>query len=1191
MRPSFVDEYKEKISSFSVDEPLFSRGTYQVRVVERGNEYYPFLQFRGKEELSDFFCTCPLSSKGCPHLAAAYLKIFANTPLPLHIRFEESFWNRLFQIAARRIGFDTGRLKHEGKLYFSDSETQKRLFSIEAKEAERLESLISHRVVETEETSLKFSNLSMEEIAAWKAGRASPELEYELSFWCDLAKWMMALAESKERYTLTFRPKEPFPSEVEISFPGLQVHFYLAEANWPSLIPTLATVESPLKLFDARSDALEKVEYDRVQKTLRIKKVAGKKEREIKGYEVGPWLYVAGEGFYRQDRGVLHEGVIPREAIADVLTQSAALLEPFLPIHPEPRRARYSLFFDDRSDLHIRPYLFEVGDLEDPETDLFAPWVFLPDKGFYRIENLLFEEKETVIAKGEMADFIARHRHFLQTIVGFQIHLRSLESHLIYEVDNDSLSFSAHLEFPEPLVHRLEFNEWVYIEGRGFYLKKEQRGNLPLHPDLVIPKEEISSFIIKHREELQEVQGFFNPTSPVHKRGVKIDLNASSLITVTPRVEFFPKVDPSQILFFGDFVYQKGSGFSEMTPLPDRYRSPVTIAEGQETAFLSYELEPLSPYILSLSKRLQIPPSLSFSMKKVARVDATTWEAECSYESPWGWVDFLALWDALQARKPIVFSSAGLIILKEARWHWIRQIPKERIDRRRKTVALKLLEWIRLQALEGVEAPFAREEIEVALPLDFHHLKISLRPYQEEGVRWLWFLYSHGLSGLLCDDMGLGKTHQAMSLLAAVSNEDERRVNKYLIVCPTSVIYHWQDLLKAFLPHLRVHTYYGISRSLKNFAEGSDILLTSYGVLRSGQEDLRTIPFEIAIFDEVQIAKNHTSQTHLALRNLTARMKIGLTGTPIENRLRELKALFDLILPGYFPNDSLFREQFIDPIERDKDEEARELLSKLIGPFILRRKKEQVLPDLPEKIEQVSYCDLSPEQRELYHTTVQQMKGIFTDPSQPPTSVHIFSALATLKQICDHPALVHKDPKSYAEHASGKWDLWLELLNEARASGQKVVVFSQYLDMLAIIEAHLKKKGIHYASITGATRDRAYEIKRFRDDPACEVFVASILAAGVGIDLTAASVVVHYDRWWNPAKENQATDRVWRFGQKRGVQVFKLVTKDTIEEYIHSLIERKAHLLEELVGIKEAEPITQEELLEIFQKVFNEEPI
>jgi SNF2 family DNA or RNA helicase len=253
-----------------------------------------------------------------------------------------------------------------------------------------------------------------------------------------------------------------------------------------------------------------------------------------------------------------------------------------------------------------------------------------------------------------------------------------------------------------------------------------------------------------------------------------------------------------------------------------------------------------------------------------------------------------------------------------------------------------------------------------------------------------------------------------------------------------------------------------------------------------------------------------------------------------------------------------------------------------------------VLTDLPEKIEEIAYCDLSEQQKTLYKEVAMMMRDTvyreLQDTTKPVPYMHVFAALMNLKQICDHPALYLGDAKKYSEHASGKWDLFVELLTEALGSGQKVVVFSQYLEMLSIIEMHCKKKGIGYASIKGSTRDRNEQLRKFREDPNCSLFVASLLAAGVGIDLTVASVVIHYDRWWNPAKENQATDRVHRIGQNRGVQVFKFVTKNTIEEHIHELIEKKKGLLESIIGAEDQITyLTRDELLAVFEKLFHNE--
>jgi superfamily II DNA or RNA helicase len=857
----------------------------------------------------------------------------------------------------------------------------------------------------------------------------------------------------------------------------------------------------------------------------------------------------------------------------------------------------------------------EPGDLQSERAACFVPWAYVPDHGFYLLDDWLFEEKEKIVPKEQVADFVNKHRLWLHHFPGFQTHLGSLESHLTYRLGKDGeLIFDAELNFPQDYEQMHHFDEWVYIKGQGFYMKKQNQGRLPLHPGLHVPKDEISNFISNHKEELEQVQGFFNSASPIQKTGLVVSLNEAGQISVVPKIEYASGMDLKGLRMFGDYAYFEGKGFSELHPLarlPDRYREPVVIPTAQEAAFLAFELEPLKPYLLEIDPRLLRPVNLKLKIRKIQKDRkkraGQEWLVDLAYSSESGSVDIFSIWDAFQGRQRHLFSPAGLISLKEPRFNWIRQLPKRKLDRKRGVVRLNTLEWIRLTVFEEIEEPRGGDpdsvetrhlleelgRLETNRLLDISRLKSTLRPYQEQGLHWLWVLYCHGLSGLLCDDMGLGKTHQAMALLAAVINEDEERKNKYLVVCPTSVIYHWQELLKKFLPEIRVCTYYGLERSLENFETHFDLLLTSYGILRTGKEDLRTLRFEVAIFDEIQIAKNHASQTHQALRAIHAKMKLGLTGTPIENRLRELKSLFDLVLPSYMPPDPVFRDVFINPIEKLKDEEKRTLLGRLVKPFLLRRKKSEVLTDLPEKIEEISYCDLSEEQQKLYRDVAFKMRDTvykdLKDGSKPIPYVHVFSALSALKQICDHPAIVENDVKNYQNHASGKWDLFVELLYEARDSGQKVVVFSQYLDMLAIIESYLKKKGIGYASIKGSTRDRSEQLRKFREDPACEVFVASLLAAGVGIDLTVASIVIPYDRWWNPAKENQATDRVHRIGQNRGVQVFKLVTKNTIEEHIHDMIERKKGLLEQIIGHEDQiSYLSREELIQVFEKMYKE---
>jgi superfamily II DNA or RNA helicase len=470
---------------------------------------------------------------------------------------------------------------------------------------------------------------------------------------------------------------------------------------------------------------------------------------------------------------------------------------------------------------------------------------------------------------------------------------------------------------------------------------------------------------------------------------------------------------------------------------------------------------------------------------------------------------------------------------------------------------LTKLEYLRVRSLVRGKAVFRGDEATEAVFRVFDDLHdasaaptpaalgIDLYGYQQTGYHWLWLLQQNGFGGLLCDDMGLGKTHQAMALVRAMTKQNPDAA--ILIVCPTSVIDHWREKLARYLPDIPFAIHYGAGRTVRRDAR---LIVTSYGVLRSDLERLRTRTFDLLIVDEIQTIKNPDTATHQALRAIDRRIAIGLTGTPVENHERELKTLVDFVVPGYLPatvND-------------------RRLLQRLVRPFVLRRTKAQVLPELPPKIVDKRYCELTPEQRAIYRSVIESraepLRAQLRAGAKIPY-IHVFAALNYLKQICNHPASL-RGPLG-ADVPSGKWELFTELLDECMTSGLKVVVFSQYLSMLELIEQHLVRNNIGFASIKGATRERGAEVKRFRDDPECRVFTASLRAAGVGIDLTSASVVIHYDRWWNQAREDQATDRVHRLGQNKGVQVIKLITRHTLEEKIDALVESKAALAHDLI--------------------------
>ncbi len=439
-------------------------------------------------------------------------------------------------------------------------------------------------------------------------------------------------------------------------------------------------------------------------------------------------------------------------------------------------------------------------------------------------------------------------------------------------------------------------------------------------------------------------------------------------------------------------------------------------------------------------------------------------------------------------------------------------------------------------------------------------LRSQLRPYQADGVAWLWSRFLVGVGALLADDMGLGKTHQVMGMLCLLADRDPAA--QTLVVCPRGVLEHWHTLLEQFAPGLPVRLFHGPSRSLEGF-NGGGIVLTTYDILFRSTEDLIERNWAVTVFDEAQRIKNPRTKAARAARKIPSKFRVALTGTPLENRLLELWSVVDLILPGYLGSEREFRS-----IHRDPTHHQLHLLRQRLGVLTLRRVKDQVLADLPEKVEDIRYCRLLPEQRTVYRNIHRQRSKeiveLLRDEEAEIPYMHIFALLTRLKQVCDHPALVEGPEGGTA--GSAKTEIFDEILDEALDGGLQVVVFSQYVKMIQLMSSHLDRRKTKHLVLTGESRDRGRIVRRFNSEQHERVLLASLLAGGVGIDLTGASVVLHYDRWWNPAKENQATDRVHRIGQKRFVQVFKLITRNTIEERIDELIRSKVDLIERVVA-------------------------
>lgn len=1221
--PEYLKQFERKAKQY-LEEGLvrdieFSGGTYQVQVIDLSTKkpVWAFLQLDNRGKIKDCFCSCEEGEEihYCEHQAAAFLRIYNGYKSPLHHRFERSLWNCICRLFSDQLGSSVDVLTHSGKgVYVNDD-----LFKIKGKTSfaiTHLDQIIEHRKKETEETSLKFSNLTMEEITQWREGHPSPQLSYELSFWNDIAKWLMRLEEEDNEYKIIFDEQlNRLPSKIIINFQEVEVSFALSESNLAQIIPSLETVKSPLKVHNTLKEQIKKIIYDKTRgylKIIRHSKEPEKRNLLKKGIHFESWIYVYNDGFYTggPDFFISFDEISGKEleqALSSYI-QIVKELMPETPVHLDPIQLSYSITFDKEWNLHINSYAFHPEDLKSPYSKRFGEWVYLDGDGFYRLENIKFDNFETVIPAADVAAFVSQNRIWLNSHEGFQTHLSNIEAFLTYTVNDDNyLTFSRTLALHAEPIETKDFGRWVYISGHGFFSKVTMQTSLPIPPGLTLNATQIPIFIKTHREDLQLVPHFFMQECPVASSGLNIRLTDDEHIEILPVYTMLPAYQDKKVRFFDDIVYVENEGFLELPAnlrLPEQYRQPVLIEPMKLGRFLTQELDSLRHFIKSIDPRLEMPQNMQLILSSIARIEGGFYSIKLKYQSEKAEIPLTRYWSELHKKKHFFFSAAGLISLEDRRFNWLKNLKKDRIDRRSNSVKLSTLELIRLNAFEDMQIKGNQKETAISKALlkeltdfrppvepDLNGLVSDLRPYQKLGVDWLWFLYNFNLSGLLCDDMGLGKTHQAMALFQAIYNHHHKQTETkrfhFLVVCPTSVIYHWQEKIQKYLPNLRVWTFYGIKRSLEKFYEECDILLTSYGIWRNETEVLSKLFFEVAVFDEIQIAKNQLSRIHSALLTANAQMRLGLTGTPIENRLRELKSLFDIVLPGYMPPESDYRDFFINPIEKENDELRKRLLSRLIKPFVLRRKKEAVLQDLPEKTEEISHCGLMPEQRQLYvdvlTTSRQKILEELENEKTPVPYIHIFALLSHLKQVCDHPAVYLKKAQNYKEYQSGKWDLFVELLNEARDSQQKVVVFSQYLGMLDIIESYLQEQEIGFAAIRGATVSRGEEVNRFNKDPNCEVFVGSLQAAGLGIDLTAGSVVIHYDRWWNAARENQATDRVHRIGQTRGVQVFKLMTKDTVEEHIDNLILKKGRLMEDIVSIDDHQLIKKFERQEIIR--------
>ncbi len=475
--------------------------------------------------------------------------------------------------------------------------------------------------------------------------------------------------------------------------------------------------------------------------------------------------------------------------------------------------------------------------------------------------------------------------------------------------------------------------------------------------------------------------------------------------------------------------------------------------------------------------------------------------------------------------------------------------------------------------LEESIAAWSGKPVETALPdIPLGPLGPRLRPYQVEGARWLLQLARRKSGGLLADEMGLGKTVQALAMI-------ESHPGQHLVVCPSSLVWNWRREAEHFTPGLRVVGIEGSSREKHFESLGSaDIAITSYALLRRDIDRYRNIRFSTVILDEAQHIKNPDSRNAKAACALEADARFILTGTPLENSLRDVWSLFDFLLPGYLGSRKDFQERYEKPLLDGESGPLWERLNRRVRPRMLRRKKANLLKDLPDKIEQIVEVELSPAQKDAY-TRLQIAARAEVDAlreSGGSAKIKIFTALLRLRQACCDLRLLGADSSG----SSAKMDALLELIGEAVDGGHRVLVFSQFTSMLDLIGPALDEAGFAYCRLDGSTKDRAAVVEKFQSDASIPVFLISLKAGGTGLNLTAADTVIHFDPWWNPAVEAQATDRAHRIGQSKVVTSIKLIARDTVEHRVIAMQEKKRAMISGLLDSESAIP-DEAELIEL----------
>lgn len=494
-----------------------------------------------------------------------------------------------------------------------------------------------------------------------------------------------------------------------------------------------------------------------------------------------------------------------------------------------------------------------------------------------------------------------------------------------------------------------------------------------------------------------------------------------------------------------------------------------------------------------------------------------------------------------------------------------------------------------VQLTEAVRTALQRllKETDTPIPAT---VKATLRPYQERGYRWMMRNVRIGIGSILADDMGLGKTLQVITLLEGLRTRRELKGKPALIVVPTSLITNWQRETARFAPKLKLHVYYGPGRALPGEKETVHAVLTTYGTLRSSVNTLAERAWRLLILDEAQAVKNYRTSTFKSVRTVKADGVVAMSGTPVENRLMEYWSIMEATNPGLLGSATGFKNTFAQPIEIEHDEETAEQFKRVTAPFILRRLKtdKAIAPELPQKISTDEYCTLTKEQALLYDKVVKKSLEQINDGMSPmERRAMVLTLMMKLKQICNAPAQYAKDGSYASAEYSGKMQRLFGILEDLEAAGRKVLIFTQFREMGKLLQKWIgEKTGSTPKFIHGgvAQKERQAIVDSFQTNRSDKVLILSLKAAGTGLNLTAATAIIHYDLWWNPAVENQATDRAYRIGQKSSVNVYRFISAETFEEKINTMIESKKALAEMTVETGEnwIGDLSKNELQEIF---------